>query len=219
MSNGNQSNWFVELFKYPIAIFSAVLAVLLAKSCGVNITKVGTEGVEMTQEQKGDIAHIASTAKEALAAAKALEAREGAPKAGKGAPQISEVKLRGDVFDASQTVSDQTARVTVASSGTRGYIWIGNYSEKTGWSRGKLSALNSSTPISQAPNTLTRGAEFKVLGNMVVRDAMPEDTEQYFRDKKSLGVIPKDTKVRIASLPKPIDREFAVQWWAEVELP
>ena len=130
------------------------------------------------------------------------------------------------LFSAAQTVSDQTANVSKlfaaatgkASISARGYIWIGNYADDR-WDSPKLASLASGQPVAMTPRQIKPGTEYSVLGNMVIRNGLPPNNTEYFRAQKSLGVIPRGTRVRIVTSPIGIDREFAVQYWAEVEIP
>jgi hypothetical protein len=140
------------------------------------------------------------------------------------APEVRSAEARATVFEASQTVSDQTARLASLAKGpaseagaNSGYIWIGDF--RQAWSRVKLGDADQGKAIATPPADLLPGTEFKVLGNMVVRDGLPSNDTQYFQGRKSLGTLPRGTKVRLVEKPVPIDRGGLVQVWAKVELP
>ena len=97
----------------------------------------------------------------------------------------------------------------------RGYIWIGDFDSN--WDRTALALPDSRQPVEMPPGRIQEGSEFLLLKNMIVRGGLPENDADYFRGRASVGVIPKGTVVRITTAPQGIDREFAVQYWAEVE--
>jgi hypothetical protein len=98
----------------------------------------------------------------------------------------------------------------------KGYIWIGNYNQT--WTSPQLAQPETGKPMSVSPNQFKTGEEYIVLGNLVVRDGLPANDESYYRGRKSLGVIPQGTRIRLINGPVPIDRQFAVQYWAEVQV-
>ncbi len=50
-----------------------------------------------------------------------------------------------------------------------------------------------------------------------MRDGLPANDAEYFRAKKIVGTIGRGTRIRLITSPKGVDREFATQYWAEVE--
>lgn len=211
----------VELLKYPLTILSLLIALIVAKyTLGVSfgaVTEVSLEGVKFTQDAKGEIADLAGKLNGALAAIEELKKQA-------GSKETFSPRAQSEIFAATQTVSDQTAQLaklsSVQAAGSpkqKGLIWIGDY--KNGWSRVLLSAIDTGKQIVVPPDKLLSGTEYSVLGNMVVRDGLPSNDADYFRGRKSLGVIPRGTKVRLVRAPAAIDRGFAVQYWAEVESP
>jgi hypothetical protein len=209
----------VELLKYPVTVFSILLALIIAKfTLGISfgaVAEVGPGGVKFAQDAKAEIADLAGKLNGAVVAIEELK-KQSETRAPSAQSQTA-------VFEATQTVSDQTAQLAKLSSdqpaGTskqKGYIWIGDY--KNGWNRVKLGAVDTGQPIAGSPEKLLPGTEYSVLGNMVVRDGLPSNDADYFGGRKSLGVIPRGTKVRLVKAPVLIDREYVVQYWAEVEL-
>ncbi|RZI86782.1 MAG: hypothetical protein EOP38_00350 [Rubrivivax sp.] len=208
----------VELLKYPIIIFSILLALVASRYLlGITfgqVAEVTANGVKFSQDAKGEIAALAAQVNSATAAIEELRKQSGQHEA-------LSPKAQSDIFEASQTVSNQTAQVAklpsdqgVDSQKSRGYIWIGDY--KGAWTRVKLAPVNANEPITYGPGQILPGSDFKVLGNMVVREGLPPNNVDYYQSRKSLGIIPAGSKVRILSAPTGIDREFAVQYWAEV---
>ncbi len=209
----------VDLLKYPVTVFAILIAVIIAKfALGItfgSVTEITGEGIKFSQDAKGELTDLASKLNGALAAIDELKKQAPAAEAN---PQA-----RVAEFTASQTVPDQSAQIaSIASPATsasarQGYIWIGNY--KGGWNPTMLAALATGQPITAAPDTLVSGAEYKVLGNIVVRDGLPGNDAAYYQGHKSLGSIPRGTTIRLVTPPTGLDRQFAVQYWAKVELP
>jgi hypothetical protein len=214
----------VELLKYPLLVFSALIALVLARyllglEFGV-VTEVGTQGVKFAERNQATLAAVANIEGKVNQALVELELlKKSQPAAG---PVSRENTAR--LVEAAQTVSDQTARVEQIGTGNptgnrrlKGYIWIGDFDGA--WRRAKLAPLDTGQPVNLSPEKLLPGTEYTVLGNMVVREKAPADDEEYYRGVNSLGVIPRGTKVRLVSAPIVRSRESAVQYWAEVEVP
>lgn len=210
----------VELWKYPVAVLAVFLALVGAKYIlGVpfgSLSEVTKDGVKFTQDAKGEIASLSAQVNALSKAMEELKRR--APEGPLSAA------ARTDIFEASQTVSTQTAQLTsVDAAGAqagppqKGYIWIGDYDKKAkSWSRVKLIWGTSNARLESAPESITPGSVYAVSSNMVVRDGLPPNTAEYFQARKSLGVLPVGTKVIAQSQPVAVDREFAVQYWLEV---
>lgn len=209
----------VELWKYPLTVFSILVALIIAKfALGVSfgpVSEITRDGIRFGQEQKGELANLASRLGGAIA--EIDELKKSLPKS-----QVVSDETQRKVFEAAQTVSDQTAQV--ASIGTKGagaslqqgYIWIGNY--KNTWSPVKLAMVATGQPVTVPPDKLLPGTEYLVLGNMVVRDGRPENDARYFEGRRSLGTVTRGSRIRLVSTPDGIDRQFAVQYWAKVEV-
>ena len=221
MSDGHSP--VVELVKYPIAVFSILIALVAARYLlGLEfglVTEVGTGGVKFA-EKKSQATFEALTNLEGKVN-QALVELEQLKKVNQKVPESPELKAQ--LFEAAQIVSDQTARVEQIQlpDGARrgrlkGYIYIGDFKET--WNRPKLAQLGTGQPITLQPSKLQRGTEYIVLGNMVVRDGLPANDQNYYRGRASLGVIPQGTRVRLVSDPAAVDRGYAIQYWAEVEV-
>jgi hypothetical protein len=208
----------VELAKYPVAVLSIFLALAGAKYfLGVRfdaITKISTDGVEFTQEAKGEITSLATQVNELAKTVDAL--RKGA----NASTLTSDTKA--SIAEAAQTVSDQTAELASVrptqgeSAPARGYIWIGDY-EANAWSRIKLVSPKTNQSVDVPPSAMTSGSEYVASANLVLRAGMPLNDGDYFRSQPTLGVIKTGTRLKLLSVPKGVDREFAVQYWAQVE--
>ena len=227
-SNRNEKTGaLVELFKYPVTVFSVLVALVFAKLLlGItfgSVSEVGPDGVKFSQDQKAEVADLSSKLNGALASIEALQGQ-----VGKLQPTDDSVASQNQatIFEASQSVSDQAAQLsrfdTLQGTGSQkqnGYIWIGDY--KNGrWSRGVLGSVADGQPFSSSPDKLVSGSEFRILRkNLVARDGMPTNDSVYFRDRRILGVLPIGTKIRLMGPPKVIERKFATQYWAEFVIP
>ncbi len=209
-----------ELAKYPLAVLSIFLALVGAKYVlGIpfgTVSEITKDGVKFSQDAKGEIASLAA---QVNASAKAIEEL----KAQLPARPLS-VEAKADIFEASQTVSNQTADLAdvrperaVPGPEVRGYIWIGDYDSAAGrWRRIKLVSPSTNTAFAGAPAAMAAGAEYIVSGNMVLRDGLPQDDAAYFQGRKSLGIVASGTKVRVLAPPTGIERESALQYWMQV---
>jgi len=137
---------FVELAKYPIAVLSILIALvgaryLLGLEFGL-VTEVGTGGVKFA-EKKSQATFEALTNLEGKVN-QAIVELEQLKKANQKVSDSPEFKAQ--LFEAAQTVSDQTARVEqiqMPDGGRKGrlkgYIYIGDFKES--WNRPKLAQL------------------------------------------------------------------------------
>lgn len=209
---------FIEIAKYPVVVLSIFLALVGAKyfldiPFG-SVSEITRDGVKFTQEAKGEIASLSAQLNGAIKSIEEIKRQ---------LPSKSlSPEAKSEIFEASQTVPDQTAQLTTVKSADAGpeltgYIWIGDYSKATStWQRVKLVSPTTNSPLASAPPTIAPGAVFAVSGNMVLRDGLPPDDGAYFQARKSLGVLPTGTRVKVLSAPVAIDREFAVQYWLQV---
>lgn len=209
---------FIEIAKYPVVVLSIFLALVGAKyfldiPFG-SVSEITRDGVKFTQDAKGEIASLSAQLNGAIKSIEEIKRQ---------LPSKSlSPEAKSEIFEASQTVPDQTAQLTTVKSADAGpeltgYIWIGDYSKATStWQRVKLVSPTTNSPLASAPPTIAPGAVFAVSGNMVLRDGLPPDDGAYFQARKSLGVLPTGTRVKVLSAPVAIDREFAVQYWLQV---
>lgn len=212
-----QPAW-VELARYPLLVLSLFLAAWASK-CALDLDfgrleSVGAEGLRFRTEeaQTQSLVEIETRLNELRAAVDSLQTTGARPEEAT-APTLDA---------ATQTVSDQTARVTELREEARpadvreGFVFIGNYGPE-GWDRAMLLRTGAEDgPVTRPPDQLRVGEEFVLRGNMVLRGGPPPNNEQYYRAVPSLGVIPRGTRVELLGEPVGIDREFAVQYWARV---
>ena len=209
----------VELLKYPVLVIAIVVGIWVLKALvGVEfgvVTEVSTQGVKFERASKATetaLADLEGRVNEAAVRIEALEAR--------GKPTVAEAKkVESEAFTAAQTVSDATAEIarlrdTSAPGEVRGYIWIGNFDRQ--WAPAKLAQIETGQPITGPPEQVVVGNRYRVLGNMAMRDGLPANDADYFRARASVGVIPRGTTVAVVRPAVAIDRQFAVQYWAEV---
>ncbi len=219
-----KGNHLVELIKYPVLVFSIVLALILLKySLNLEfgmITEVSTDGLKFSEKSN----------KEALKAIAGLELRlnDLSVRINSIEDRDSENGVDADqiefkAFTASQEVSDATANIAQLSppiqgkqsEALAGWMWIGNYTDE--WSKTPLAHIDTGQPIKIALTNMQVGTEYKVLNNMVVRDGLPPNDEDYYHARKILGVVPRGSRVRLLKKPESIDREFTIQYWAKAE--
>jgi hypothetical protein len=214
---------FIELLKYPVLVFSIVLALVILKfTLGLQIgvlTEVSTDGLKFSAENnRATVEALTELETKVNDLSQRLLAMEG----GERSPLHSPPPAKIEASSTTQTVSDATASIAklrtqlpeAKQDALAGWIWIGNYNGS--WSKPTLAMLNTGQPLDLKPDQIVVGSEFRVLGNMVIRDGLPPNDDDYYRAQKSLGVVPRDSIVRLVSAPEAIDREFAVQYWAKV---
>lgn len=213
----------IELTKYPVIVLSIVIGLIIVKySLDIEfgmITELSTDGLKFSEKSNKAtleaLTELESTINDISIRLNILE---------KGsAPSSETAKARAEAFFASQAVSDATAKIAELSNeipGAKekfnsGWIWIGNFDQI--WSKTTISQLNTGQPIDIAPEDMKVGTEYKVLGNMVIRDGLPPNNEEYYKARKNLGVLPRSSVITLLKTPEAVDRKFAVQYWAKIE--
>jgi hypothetical protein len=100
---------YMELLKYPIMVFSILLALIIAKyTLGISfgpISEVGPGGVKFSQETNAKLADLEGKLNGVLVEIDALRKTASLEDTTKR-PQIE-----AEIFEATQTVSDQTAQL------------------------------------------------------------------------------------------------------------
>ncbi len=205
------SDKVVELIKYPVTVMSVLVAIVVAKYLGIaELNLPGGGGVKFREGTTASLAALDAKVAE-------IDARR---KAGEG--KVTKEEAAQEVFAAAQTVSDQTAQLARLDRAEKregplgGYIWIGNY--RNTWKPAELSASQAGPPITTPPARLQAGEDYYVLGNMVIRGSLPKNDEAYYRGVEVVGAAPKGTKVHLLATPTGIDRQFSMQYWANVEV-
>lgn len=215
----NEKPSWIEIAKNPVTVLSIFLALVGGKFVlGIpfgSLTEVSKDGMKFSQNAKGEIASLSS---QLNAATQSIEEIK---KQLSSTPLSSEAKSK--IFVASQIVSDQTAQIATVSNNAEsgktelvGFIWIGDY--KKVWQRMQLISPVTNSLLKEAPKQIAPSSVFTLAGNMVLRDGLPKNDDEYFRGRKSIGVIPSGTRIKILAAPVAIDREFAVQYWVKVEV-
>lgn len=218
----------LELLKYPVLAFS-ILMLLLGVRYWVGmefglVTELSTNGIKFEKNvEKTDGTFNIVTNLEGRLNKVEVEIEE----IKKVLPKNSNfVVSAAQILEATETVSDQTASVENINGGSpekgaelvRGYIWIGGY-DNEGWHNPRLAYKDTVQPIEGDPKRLKSGTEYQVLGNMVLREGLPENSAKYYKDIKSLGVVPRGTVVRLMGEPKEIERGGRNPYWVSVEVP
>jgi hypothetical protein len=217
----NEKPTWIEIAKNPVTVLSIFLALVGAKFIlGIpfgSVSEITKDGMKFTRDAKGEIAALSSQLNAATQSIEEIKKQISST----SKPLSFEAK--SEIFKASQTVSDQTAQIATVGTNNEsgkaeliGFIWIGDYNKV--WQRIQLVSPVTNAPLKEAPTRIAPSAVFTVSGNMVLRDGLPKNDDEYFRGRKSIGVIPTGTRIKILSIPVGIDREFAVQYWAKVEI-
>lgn len=219
------NNPYIELLKYPIAVFAVLIALIIARFA-LNITfgpvtKVSTGGVEFTQASTAKLGDLEGKVN---GLAMELEAMKNASSASTvKSTRHADRSLEARIFEATQTVSDQTAqlatlgaRIFPSKARQTGFIWIGDYIDK--WDPAKLGSTGTDEPVTSAPDELQTGIEYEVLDNMVIREHSPKGNQGYLVSPISSGILPRGSLVRLLQKPVRSDTVSAVQYWAKVEV-
>lgn len=214
----------LKLLKYPIMMISVIIGLFLVQSLLKinlsNISKIALHGfeIEMIQgarkESLDALVEMALDIKELTVRIDSLERKTKTPK-----PELLSVELNEVSDVVSQLSMSQSKFTRTVLSGRKGYIFVGIYNSTDGkWTRAILLRQNSGESVTSAPNQLPVGGRFLVGTNIVLRDGLPPDDEQYFRSRKKIGVIPRGTHVALLDQPVGINRNHGVEYWAHVEV-
>lgn len=90
-----------------------------------------------------------------------------------------------------------------------GYIFIGNF-DNNEWDKTMFAEKVKS------PGDIRKGEILTLTSNLYLRAEMPTNSEEYYRNIKSIKILPKGTKVTILGKPVGIKRQHATQWWVHV---
>lgn len=207
----------VELAKYPIIVLSIFLALVGAKYLlGIpleSLTEITAQGVKFNANAKGEISNLSAQLNGALQSIEELKTALKAPLS---------AEAESAIFEASQTVTAQMAELTNVNNLSRGsessgFIWIGDYNTTNStWGRVKLLSVLTNRVIELKPNEIVSGMDFILSGNMVLREGLPKDDDRYYKDQRSLGVLPSGSRVKVVSTPVGIQRNSVNQYWMEV---
>ena len=219
----------LEMLKYPVMMITVIVGLVLAEwllDIDVSrITKIGPQGIELVQETRehtsAAVSEVETKLKELTARMEALEKKTDTSEF--SLTRKDTLLLRAEFDEVSDAVSQlsmsQSKSTRTVLVGRQGYIFIGIYNSTDGeWKRAILGRQDSRQPVTSAPDQLLVGGRYLVDTNMVLRDGLPPNDEQYFRSRKNMGVIPRGTLVALLDQPVGINRGFAVEFWAPVEV-
>lgn len=184
-----QKNLWLQLLQYPILILSIILGMALISFLFQidfsRLSKVGPEGIEFYEERERDIssvfAELETRTNELAAKVEFLESR--LAKADRDALRRQEIEH----FEATQTTSIKTAQLSrsvtanraLLLTGQQGYIWIGDWGKVLKkWQRLKI-VQPEGEKVGLSPDEILPGMQFRITGNMVLRDGRPEDDAAY----------------------------------------
>lgn len=220
-----------EVLKLPVLLITLFGLLHLAKVPLNELAELTKDGVKFRTDTSKLSAQL-ETHEKSIAALKAqLEALATAPET---PPQAQSPEQRARLAMAQQridearqrasedVVSDATARLAKVSEGgsalllsaKTGYIWIGDLRRDGTWARSMLKADGKEVRAEQVESQ----KEYTLIGNPVLRSGQPPDTEGYFRSVPINGVLPRETKVIALGQPVPIQRDFATQYWLNVQV-
>jgi len=224
MTKKSEGGSYLELLRYPVIVASVLAGVIVANWFLAldlsRITEVGPSGIklqETREEASVAISELEARLDETAARVSAVEEQIEASGGVARKKMVSEVSESSDaVASLSRAINDREGTLL---EGREGYIWIGNYKAAThGWDRQNLLQVDSRLPVERPPSQLAKGSQFRLAINTVLRDGLPPNDEEYFRARKNLGVVPRGTLLTLLGEPVGIDREFAKQYWAEMEV-
>ena len=220
-SSSSTAEKWIELLKAPVWVFSILAAAIIAHwALGLKlgaVSKVTASGVEFQNDAGSQIADLTSRLDAAAAAISQLQ------KAGTNQSAASEAVAQTLVDDAGLAVPDRVARLASvaasasAASPVRGFIWLGNY-DGTRWTRATANWLDSGRPIDKPPALVTPGTVLSLNSNVYIRDGQPANDATYFNGRKTLGVAPTNSHVRIVTPPALIERASTKQYWVQVDI-
>ncbi|AHG91402.1 hypothetical protein J421_3865 [Gemmatirosa kalamazoonensis] len=221
----------VELFKYPIVVFSVLVALVLAQRfLGVRfgaVASIGPDGVSFVAHTDTLNARVLQITSQLADTRAALERLQHTGELGADSAKKIAAHLEQESFDGLQTVSDAQAKLSRSLSsddnrpllsGQDGWIWIGNYTPGSPrWEKPKIRPLAGGA-LPTPPEQINRDDEFLVSGNMVVRAGLPPNTTDYFLEQPSVGAIKRDTRVQALGQPQAVQRPYARQYWMKVHV-
>lgn len=212
----------LKLLKYPIMTISVVVGLILARwSLDIDfsrMTKIGPQGMEFDNNTRESAVGVTSELDAKLKELSLrIETLEG---------KTDSVDVKSQTTAKLNEVSDQVSQLSMSQSkftktvfsGRKGHIFIGQYDSTAGWNQAVFLIQDSGQPVTSAPEQLPVGGRFLVRTNMVLRDGLPSNDAEYFRGKENIGVIPRGTLVALLGQPAGIDRKFAVEYWAPVQV-
>jgi hypothetical protein len=213
-----------DLLKYPIIIFSILLALIVLKFVlGLElgaVTELSTEGVKFAEQSRSTVTALAELEARLEELAQRTEVLEESAQTGSS----TRSSPLPEAYAASETVSDATAEVSRIADEMlqhkakqlRGYILIGSYDGQ--WHEQQLARLDTGQPVDAPPKQILSGTEYRVRSNMVVRSGVPVGEATLTRDRRDIGVAARGSRVRVLQSPVRVDRGGDVQYWAEIEV-
>ncbi|HQU72666.1 MAG TPA: hypothetical protein PKV71_13050 [Calditrichia bacterium] len=225
----DRTSLVLNLAKYPIIVFSILIALVVAEAMldidFSRLTRISAGGIEFAEQRQETLEALSGIEERVNALWERVEVLEASSHGNISPQQILEIEQR--TAEAAQMVSDETAKLArdpeTASKtllrGKSGYIWIGNWdSQNKTWSTVNLALPETGEGLTISPKDLKSGTRLVVTGNLVLRGGMPANDTDYYRGERREGVVPKGTQVLLRSVPEVINREYALQVWARVEI-
>lgn len=122
-----------------------------------------------------------------------------------------------------EDAAPRSADLTEESARQEGVIWIGNYdATRRAWEKQRLAGATLQ-PVTRPPGQIVTNAPYRVLGDMTLRSAYPEDDDDYFNAVPALGWVPENSTVTVLDTPRAYDRtrygrDGRIQYWVRVRV-
>lgn len=218
---GTQSNGsvVVELFRYPILVASILIAALILNKAGVDFSLNFKEGALEVKKQSENVAKeiqtVSDTANQLQNRLAILEAAV-KPKDENVLNEINE-NIAATEYQASDDLALLSRPIgrkdETIYSGLDAWIFLGTSVTGDNLKPSKIQNVNG-VQIDKI-SSLTKGDQFAVSGNMVLRKTMPNNDVGSFKAVESVGVLPRNSKVVLLDLPA---KRRASEWWAHVKV-
>lgn len=225
-----KTGWFVallELVKYPVLLLTVFILLATVGVPWENLTELGINGLKFESRTLATKIDQQQKALSALEEQFKVLAKNNVV-ANPTNPPNTDPAVKDALVKAQEIASDDTVTANTAAlyqdtdrsrrlllANTTGYIWIGDKRKDEKWKR--LMLKNEQGNFVNCDDVQV-DQEYTVARNPVLRDARPDNTAGYFRSVGINGVVPSGSKVRVLSEPVGIDREFAVQYWVQVQV-
>lgn len=213
---------WVDLFKFPLTIFVALVTLVIAGLIlGIKPSsfKYGELSVEFEKDLKKEILLTNLNLQEAFREETATEAAivDSTENLEEEPPPPDLIAERRQ-----NTVSDNVAQFSIVETEqgpesifkhVTGYIYIGSFNKEIN------EYTNLKIEIPHGDMRLIRPGEvFLVNDNLVIRQHSPVENVNYFKGEKKVGLASRGSEVRILSRPEARDFGDYKEFWVKVEL-
>lgn len=204
---------WVELFKFPLTIFVAIISLVIAGLVlGIKPTSFHYGEMEVEFEHmKKELILTNLNMQEAFIDLKASDTTEG-----------SEPEPPPEVEMQQNTVSDRVAQFSMVETEegpqsvfkhVTGYIFIGSFNKATESYENIKVEIPGDDLRRLRPGTVTI-----VNDNLVIRENSPVKNVRYYKGEKKVGLANRGSEVRILERPQMRDLGDFQEYWMKVEL-